>query len=547
MFDFGVSSIRRIKNAGSFDIKKITLLLGRNSSGKSTFLRSFPLLKQSIITRTSAPILWFGDFVDFGDFDNAVTDHEVDRPITFTFGVDHMPIESSVMLRDLYGVSPYFIGRDILPRSIQDLKYSVDVIKFKSKTRISKINIKIGKELVYKINISEFMKFDSFSVNDHEVEEYKEYFDFVITPDSIFPAFRRLNKKKQEALDEGIQFVGGVDRNLLSPMFNRALKILSDAMNSRISDDNKKIYTSFLLSIIPYNEEALLKVKKIFPTKAWEKFICYLLSEKGKKTFLQFEKYNAIFSINNIQNSIKSYFSPIMSSVLYIGPARAKSDRYYRYQDLSVSEIDPNGANFPMFLNSLSEPNLKKFSDWVQGLFGYGVNINRRSNHISINLKYKNDDLKDKNDDVNVIDTGYGVSQILPVLGQVWWAKNRPIRNFYFEKKVTVVAVEQPELHLHPAHQALLADAFVSGVKSKPEGRNQEVDVSYIIETHSEALINRLGELIYAGEFDAKDVQILIFDQDDTDKHKTIIKESYFDSEGILQNWPFGFFTPDAR
>jgi hypothetical protein len=29
----------------------------------------------------------------------------------------------------------------------------------------------------------------------------------------------------------------------------------------------------------------------------------------------------------------------------------------------------------------------------------------------------------------NIVDTGYGVSQILPVLGQIWWARNRTRSN----------------------------------------------------------------------------------------------------------------------
>lgn len=539
MFEFGVSNLRRIKNTKTFDMKKITLLIGRNSSGKSTFLRSFPLLRQSIVTRTSAPILWFGDFVDFGDFDNAVSEHDSLKPITFSFGVDTLPIERVRSYREIaYRLSNYFIGRDTFGRILKNVKYSVDVVKFKNRTRISKIIITIEDCLTYELDISESMRVEAFFINKLEVDDYKEYFDFFITADSIFPIINVISKKKPDTLDEGIQFVASNDRNSLVHIYEKARNLLSDNISARVSDGNKNHYTSFLLSIIPYNREKIIEHKNIFPTIAWKKFIEYLTSSDGQETFLKFQKYNALHTIISASYSIRSYFTPILASVLYIGPARAKSDRYYRYQDLSVSEIDPNGANFPMFLNSLSEQNLKRFSDWVQSLFGYGVDINKKSNHISIILKYDNDN-------VNVIDTGYGVSQILPVLGQVWWAKNRPIRSSFFENKKTIVAVEQPELHLHPAHQALLADAFVSGIKS--EGKNDTVGVSYIIETHSEALINRLGELIYKGNLSEDDVQILIFEQDDEDNTKTIIKESYFDSDGDLQNWPYGFFVPEAR
>ncbi|WP_445954446.1 AAA family ATPase [Thauera sp. SDU_THAU2] len=53
-----------------------------------------------------------------------------------------------------------------------------------------------------------------------------------------------------------------------------------------------------------------------------------------------------------------------------------------------------------------------------------------------------------------------GYRKFLPVLGQIWWARNRTVsRNS--RTPLALLAIEQPELHLHPAHQALLADALV--------------------------------------------------------------------------------------
>ena len=69
MLSIGVQNLRSLYNIDEIEIKPITVLLGKNSAGKSTFLRMFPLLKQSIEERTSEPILWYGDYVDFGDFE----------------------------------------------------------------------------------------------------------------------------------------------------------------------------------------------------------------------------------------------------------------------------------------------------------------------------------------------------------------------------------------------------------------------------------------------------------------------------------------------
>ena len=88
MLWFGVRNLRRLKSIEPVQIRPITLLVGRNSSGKSSFLRSFPLVRQSLMTRTSSPILWYGDFVDLGSFKSAISDNTPGEAISFLFGLD---------------------------------------------------------------------------------------------------------------------------------------------------------------------------------------------------------------------------------------------------------------------------------------------------------------------------------------------------------------------------------------------------------------------------------------------------------------------------
>ena len=58
-----IENLRCLADTGLIDIKPITLLVGANSSGKSTFLRAFPLLRQSIMAsvglHSREPILWY--------------------------------------------------------------------------------------------------------------------------------------------------------------------------------------------------------------------------------------------------------------------------------------------------------------------------------------------------------------------------------------------------------------------------------------------------------------------------------------------------------
>ena len=70
------------------------------------------------------------------------------------------------------------------------------------------------------------------------------------------------------------------------------------------------------------------------------------------------------------------------------------------------------------------------------------------------------------------LDIGFGISQVIPVLVGA------------LDDTSQIFAVEQPELHVHPAFQVALGDVFIDGIKNS--------DRTMLIETHSEHLLLRL-------------------------------------------------------
>ena len=156
----------------------------------------------------------------------------------------------------------------------------------------------------------------------------------------------------------------------------------------------------------------------------------------------------------------------------------------------------------------------------------------------------------------NMADVGLGYSQIAPVAIQLWAASQRITNRSMFNRirsasgqilrdAGSIVVVEQPELHLHPAYQAKLADVFASCIQNPALSdmpTQRRANLRILAETHSPNLINRIGEIIMEGGLSSNDVQVLVFEPDSEQAAATNIRIATFNDKGILQNWPIGFF-----
>lgn len=151
--------------------------------------------------------------------------------------------------------------------------------------------------------------------------------------------------------------------------------------------------------------------------------------------------------------------------------------------------------------------------------------------------------LKDSDKKINLSDTGFGYSQILPIITQLWELSSRKIEieQFGIEQHIPlVIAIEQPELHLHPAMQAKLAEAFIAAIEL---ARENGYNLQLILETHSETIINYFGRAIERKLLKPEDIDIALFERDPYTSYTTV-KKSAYDSFGFLQDWPIGFFAP---
>ncbi|MFM8234240.1 MAG: AAA family ATPase, partial [Holophagaceae bacterium] len=133
---------------------------------------------------------------------------------------------------------------------------------------------------------------------------------------------------------------------------------------------------------------------------------------------------------------------------------------------------------------------------------------------------------------VSLLDVGVGVSQILPILCDIEAMANDKSQPKRINQALMII--EQPELHLHPRLQTELADWFI-------DNRDK---ASFLIETHSEEILQRILRRIREKKLKNDDISVLFVNQDD--QGVSSLEEVEISEKGNFRSiWPDpqGFFS----
>jgi len=122
---------------------------------------------------------------------------------------------------------------------------------------------------------------------------------------------------------------------------------------------------------------------------------------------------------------------------------------------------------------------------------------------------------------------GVGVSQVLPIL----------VASLLAEPDTTLI-FEQPELHLHPKVQTLLADFFLSMT---------QLSKQCILETHSEYLVNRIRFRTAAAGTSNPWLEAVKLYFVERRADGSLFREVRMNEFGAILDWPDGFFDQSQR
>ena len=185
-----------------------------------------------------------------------------------------------------------------------------------------------------------------------------------------------------------------------------------------------------------------------------------------------------------------------------------------RKDNLADDDLGVNGENL---INVLSRKGID-FLDTVERalseiLGGAAMRINYKDSE-RIELYLNSKDGKVTYRPVNV---GFGYSYVLPVIVAALLAQND-----------SLLIVENPEAHLHPAAQSRIMKFLIQVAKEK--------NLQLIIETHSDQVVNGMRIAVKDGVLDARDGHVLYFSDEECR-----VKMITCDKNGTLSDYPDDF------
>jgi AAA domain, putative AbiEii toxin, Type IV TA system len=212
---------------------------------------------------------------------------------------------------------------------------------------------------------------------------------------------------------------------------------------------------------------------------------------------------------------------PFYDDVVWIAPIRTKPRRTY---DELTTEFSPEGVHTPFVIRRTlrSKKAASGFTDFMQkvgkssGLF-QDIRIKKHGKEVT--APFEVDIVLDAKP-LNLSTVGYGVSQSLPVLTEV-----------FVRSHGSWFAIQQPEVHLHPRAQAALGDVFFEMATAEHK--------HFLIETHSDFAIDRFRMNYRKAGSKKPDGQILFFER--KDKHNVVTPLAISDSGELPADQPASY------
>jgi len=522
-----IENFKVIREPVRVEFKPITLLFGPNSAGKSTIVQALHYARE-ILERNNLDVdrtVGTDESFDLGGFNNLAHKHDLNLPIKLKFELSFSPLAD---------ISDFLTGK------VDNawIEFGIKWSNFLDAPLVISCTIGLDGEHFAGIVCAEDGKraritdinFEHHMITKSEVEldggnvVFKDILAAMVTAVKQEFLFSKDKSKADSSIAQGptikLEPQLFIDQQTALPRYVR----LNDEIRKEDEPETEKTISD------PY-EEGL---------SAWEMLNDFFQTYFGGLTSV-------------LRDELRKF--------RYIGPIRKTPPRFFAPVRVEDESRWTSGLAAWDVLHKADESFILKTNNWLANESrlnsGYRLEVKKykeldTSGSVWLSLTSKEllfDDeeaieeikrlpekkrifLRDETNGIEVLpqDVGIGISQVLPVIVVALHSNNG------------IVAIEQPELHIHPAFQVALGDLFISQVK--------EQDVCFLLETHSEHLLLRLmrrirqtaeGELPPAApELNPDDLAIHYVEQTAEGMQISMIQ---VDREGdFIDKWPRGFF-----
>ncbi len=549
--------IENFKGIGArqvIDLKPITLLFGPNSAGKSTILQSLHYLREILERRNPDPDQTIaGGLIDLGGFATLVHDHNLSRTMVIKVaidgidgqGTDRLPLNSGASLaaeefkhlpiRYLVGentdLKDYAVVQSIgvsLSISWSDLlagPYVSAITVMMDDADIGTITSpgQSGQAILSELNFNHHL-FRRFRDAD-EPPETEEGLSPHPLADEILDLSRQMSRGKDVQLHDyrvGVQTVLGALPDLNRPM-------VSDLRDPEVKKSELESRTPRVRGL-----NALLDELIVGPLRLVRDYLS-AMTYVGPLREIPGRSYRPRLSPDEsrwaqglaawdlLHTDASGALLEEVNGWLG-GEERLKTG--YRLEKVQYKEVPVPSAFHQLFERGLTEDDLGDLQDLYATL--------RMRTEIA---------LRDFTKGIIVApsDVGVGISQMIPVIVSC-------LRN-----QEGILAIEQPELHVHPAIQVGLGDLFINAVQKRDSGIG--AGKTLLVETHSEHVMLRLLRRIREtaenelppGAFSLSPDDLAVIYVESTDDGVRF-RPLRVDREGeFIDRWPKGFFEERAE
>lgn len=282
---------------------------------------------------------------------------------------------------------------------------------------------------------------------------------------------------------------------------------------------NKSNYGLYIIKWNYQNKEQTLHLEEIDALNNR-----YIDKNTGEEYYCEFNGFCLTKLINNQGNDLAKNYQINNIDVDYIGPFRVLPDRVFHLSgkiQFNDTGITGENAYAMLGISQLNKTDLhEKVGEWYKNYFdGWELKVDMTAKPY-IQLLLSKDNI-----DVNLVDVGQGMNQALPLIVRA-----------HQKREHSIIVLEQPELHLHPAAHGDLMQLFAKSAK--------ENNQTFIIETHSENMLLRLRRLIVEDtEFPFTKDDVVIYWVENAEHKGQELREITIDNEGVLSDWPDGVFN----